>query len=347
MKKTLLIILTMVLVIGSITGCGGNSGNTGQTTEKETKPIVLKLAHVEAMDRSIHTSAEDFKKFVEEKTNGRVEVQLFPNGQLGGDKDVLEGIQLNTIQMSIMGASVLGSFDDKFGVLDLPYLFDSYEDMSKAVCGPLGDLYNSWLLEYGFMGLGFEYDGARSISNNVRPINSVADVKGLKLRVMQTQVYISMMNLMGANPTPMSFTELYTSLAQGVVDGQDNPPSIAYTNNFQEVQKYYSWTRHTFQNGVIVTSKAFMDSLPGDIRDVIIEGALMMQNTQRDFERSLESDYEKKIGESGTCTVNEVPAANMKGFRDAVAPIYDEFRGLIGKDVMEQVLAAAGKTGQF
>lgn len=349
-KKWICGALALALCVSTLSGCGNSgspgAGSGGAGTASAEDPIVIKVALTDSEERTLYKALENFETYLETESDGKLQVELYPNGQLGGDKEALEAIQLGTLQMTVCGASVMGSFDKRLGMLDLPFLFDDYEEMTAAVVdGPLGELYASICEEYGFQVLGYDYDGARCISNNVRPINTVADCKGLKLRVMETDVYISLMKAFGANPTPMSFTELYTAMSQNVVDGQDNPPSIAYTSKFHEVQKYYSWTRHSFQNSPFFISKSFYESLPADLQAIVTEGAKQMETEQRAAELANEQETERLIEESGVCKTNEV--SDRESFKKAAKVVYDDFRELIGEDEVERILEAAGKSGVY
>lgn len=353
-RMAMSVLVTVAMTVG-MTGCGnsssqksdakGTASGTEQAAEQaaETNQEVYKIviADEDNEERTTNQCALKFKERVEKESNGRLSVELHCNGELGGDQETFEGMQLGTIQMVMCGASALGNYDARFGMLDFPFLFDNYEEMTEAVNGELGELYNSVAEEYGFKVMGWMYDGARSISNNVRPINSLEDVKGLKMRVMQNDMYISMFKAWGTNPTPMSATEIYTALSQGVIDGQDNPPSLGYSQKYYEVQKYYSWTRHTFQNCLVLTTTAWLDSLPEDLRKIVEDAALDMAAEQRVMERENETKLEKLIDESDSCTTNEV--ADRDSFKEASAPVYEEMRKKMGSDFVDQVLKAAGK----
>lgn len=358
MKKSFRVVMSVLVtaaVIAGTTGCGKSPSQKADVKEGEAdtkqaaeqagdtngKVYKIVIANEDNEERTVNQCALKFKERVEKESNGRLSVELHCNGVLGGDQETFEGMQLGTIQMVMCGAAALGNYDARFGMLDFPFMFDNYEEMTDAVNGELGDLYNSVAEEYGFKVLGWMYDGARSISNNVRPVNSVEDVKGLKMRVMQNDMYISMFKAWGTNPTPMASTEIYTALSQGVIDGQDNPPSMGYSQKYYEVQKYYSWTRHTFQNCVVITTTAWLDSLPEDLRKIVEDAAADMAAEQRVMERDNETKLEQLIDESDSCQTNEV--ADRESFEEASAPVYDEMRKHMGDDFVDKVLKAAGK----
>ena len=348
-KMAMSIAVLMAMTLGMI-GCGrtpsdsssaSNKGSSDAAVNNDSKIYKIIIADEDNEERTTNQCALKFKERVEKESNGRLVVELHCNGELGGDQETFEGMQLGTIQMVMCGAAALGNYDARFGMLDFPFLFDNYEEMTAAVTGELGELYDSVAQEYGFKVLGWMYDGARSISNNVRPINSLEDVKGLKMRVMQNDMYISMFKAWGTNPTPMSATEIYTALSQGVIDGQDNPPSLGYSQKYYEVQKYYSWTRHTFQNCIVVTTMDWLNSLPDDLRKIVEDAAKDMAAEQRIMEHDNEAELEKLIDASGTCTTNEV--ADRESFKAASTPVYEEMRERMGSDFVDQVLKAAGR----
>ncbi len=335
MKKLFVIMLAMMMVL--VAGCSGNS----DTQPSEIDVIVFKVAHTLTEDTTGHKALVEFEAFVEKETAGAVDVQLFPNGELGGDRQALDGVSLGNIQMSTMNASVLSGYDERFSVLDLPFLFKSQKKMEAAINGELGALFNSWMEEAGFMGLGFQYEGARSVSNNVRPIYTTDDLNGVKIRVMETPMYISLFNALGANPTPMSFNELYSGLQQGVVDGQDNSPIVTYTTALHEVLDYYSLTKHTYSNAVIVTNKDYMDKLPEDVRNTILKGAqTYLVDKQRKEETALEGEYLDKMKEEGV-QINEITPENLLLFTEKASVVYDEFRDKLGNEVIDKVIELA------
>lgn len=346
MKKRFLSLTMALMLILAMTACGGKQTSDGDASNSDAAAssadtYVIKFAHTDSEDSTTHYGAAAFKRIVEEKTDGRVQVEIYPNGQLGDDPEVLEAIQLGTIQMTTCGASRLSNFGQEFAMLDLPFMFDSYDEMTAAVVGgELGQIYSDRADANGFKILGFLYDGARCISNNVRPIYTVDDCKGLKIRVMQNDLYINLMKAFGANPTPMAMTELYSALSSGVVDGQDNPPALGYAAKLHEVQKYYSWTRHTFQNAPLVLSGAFFESLPADLQSAVVEAGLEAADEQREFSSSQELEFQDKIAEEG-CQTNEV--SDMDSFRNACSSVYDDFRSTVGDELMDQILTAAGK----
>ncbi|HZK02230.1 MAG TPA: TRAP transporter substrate-binding protein [Anaerovoracaceae bacterium] len=339
MKKLLSVLLISLLVF-ALVGCGGSSdGEGGGGDAQET--IVIKAAHVEVEDRAIHEGLVKFGEYIAEESDGVLKLEIFPNGELGDDSDVVESILLGTVQMTVPGSALFTSYDEKFAVMNLPYLFNSKEEMDAAFTGEFGDLLGEWFEEYGFKLLGFNYDGARCMSNNVRPIFTPADMKGIKYRVMDSNLYIDMFKYMGANPTPMGYGEVYTALQQGVIDGQDNPPGLTYGSKFNEVLKYFSVTQHVYANCPAIIGADFFNSLDKEYQDIIAAGAkLYLEDWQRGEESAAEEEYIELIKEAGT-EVNYLDEAGIKAFQESVQPLYDSYRQKLGDDIMDKVLEYA------
>lgn len=324
MKKIFIALLILILAMGTLTGCNSGTDNAGDSSQEK---YVIQLAHVEAEGRSVYAAAEDFKKYVEDQSEGVVTVNILPNGQFGGDMEGIEGTALGTIQMTMASTAPLASYNDNFMILDLPFLFTSREDCYSAVDGELGKALDDLLPQYGLINLGYADNGLRHITNNVRPINEPNDLKGIKIRVMQSPVYIDMFNLLGANPTPMSFSEVYTALQQGTVDAQENGAGLVYATKFQEVQKYYSLTGHVYSLDAVLINDKFYNNLPENLQNIISKGAKdILIDGQRQFEANDDAGFIKKLQDEGMI-VNEITPANLEKFKNAVMPMYDQYKG--------------------
>ena len=339
LKKTSKAISVLLSCMLLLAGCKQEGATTNPSAsaaaENKDGKITIRVAHIEAEDRSTHKSLLKFKEYVEKESNNRVSIEIFPNGLLGGDKESIEGVELGTIQMSLPAVSVLSSYDPKFGLIDMPFLFKSDEAIFKALDNELGANYDKTLEEKGFHNLGYNYNGPRCISNNARPINEPKDLEGLKIRVMESPVFIDMFKALGANPTPMSFGEIFTALQQGTVSGQENAPSLVYASKFYEVQKYYSITDHTYSVMAILMNKKFFNDLPEDIQKIITTGANEhLIKYQRELERSENADYIKKLERTGM-KVNFITPENHAKFVEAVKPVYTKNEPVIGKELFD------------
>ncbi|MBP7078055.1 MAG: 2,3-diketo-L-gulonate-binding periplasmic protein YiaO precursor [Synergistetes bacterium ADurb.Bin155] len=277
-----------------------------------------------------------FKPLVETNSKGRIAVELFPNGQLGDDREMTEAVQLGSIEICIPATGALASFDKRVQVLDLPYLFVNEEQAFKALDGELGKKINSQLPELGFVNLGYPHNGFRHVTSNVKPIYKPEDLKGLKIRTMEIPAHIDFFRSVGANPTPMSSGELYAALMQGTVDAQERPVEMIYDGKFYEVQKYVSKTRHCYSATVVLASKAFLDKLPEDLREVVESAARVFVLGQRDMIMGLEEERFKALEAKGM-QINEVSPEQMVAFQRAADPLYDKYEDVIGKEIMDIV----------
>lgn len=325
---------SFTIILGCLLSCFFVLGAGVNQTEAAGK-FTIRIAHIEAEDRSTHKALLKFKDYVERESGGRLDIKILPNGQFGGDKASIEGVELGTIHMALPAVSVLTSYDERFGLLDMPFLFKSEKAIFDSLDGEIGAIYNTILDSKGFHNLGYNYNGPRSISNNTRPINEPDDLKGVRIRVMETPVFIDMFNALGANPTPMAFGEIFTGLQQGTVSGQENAPSLVYASRFYEVQKYYSLTAHTYSIMAILMNKKYCNKLPADMQKILQDGAdTWLIKYQRELESSETADYIKRLGEKGM-QVNEISPENKVKFIKAVQPVYAKNEPKIGKDLFE------------
>jgi tripartite ATP-independent transporter DctP family solute receptor len=336
-KKSLVLILAILLMGLLVVGCSQQSEapEPGEA-EVEAEAIVLKVAHVEAEDRSTHQATLEFEKYVEEQSEGRVDVQIFPNGQMGGDEQMTEAVALGTLHMTMPATAALTMYDTKFGIGDMPFLFKNEQAAFNAMDGELGAKMDE-LLPAELYNFGYNFNGVRNISNNVRPINEPADLIGIKMRVMQSPVYIDLFETLGANPTPISFGEVYTALQQGTVDGQENAASLTYASKFHEVQKYYSLTGHTYSFLPVLINKKFYQGLPEDIQKILADGARQyLIEYQRELELRDNDKFIQLIKDSGT-EVNEITPENHQKFVEALKPMYEKYQQEFGQELFDIV----------
>ena len=275
-----------------------------------------------------------FKPQVEKLSNGRIKVELYPNAQLGGDRELCEGVQMGTIQMVVSSTSALAGFDKRIQVLDLPYLFTTRKAAFDAVDGELGKKLNSYLEKKGFLVLGYQENGFRHVTNSKRPIKSPADLKGLKIRTMENPMHIAFFKELGANPTPMSWGELYTALQQGTVDAQENPYAMIDDGKFYEVQKYVSETGHLFSYEIIIANKKFMEKLPADLRKIVDDAAHRAVMAQRARMEKEEAVFKAKVTKTGL-KANTLTPEQKKPFVDATKKVYSQFEKDLGKEIMD------------
>jgi tripartite ATP-independent transporter DctP family solute receptor len=240
------------------------------------EPIVLKLAHADATDvftSRKHAQCVFFANTVNAKSGGRIEVQVYGAGALGAEREYVEGIMAGTVQAGI-ASGVLGGFLPEVMVTDIPYLFPSESIAWKVLDGPFGEKLSQMLLEKtGMRNLAFAEVGFRHFTNDVRPIKTPEDVKGLKIRVMETPLFVNLINALGGSPTPIAWTEVYTALQTGVVDGQENPVSSTVFANLYEVQKYITLDGHVYGVDWFLINNDFFENLPEDLQYIVFDAA--------------------------------------------------------------------------
>lgn len=339
MKKKIAVVLMVFMVLSVFTGCAQKPAEPAKPAAPPApEKIVIKIGHVTAENHSVHITCQEFEKYVEQQTGGKVDVQIYPNAQLGGDRQMTEAVALGTLHICLPTTSALSAYNPKFAVMDMPFMFKSKEAAFKAVDGELGVKFNELVKPVGIRILGYNDNGIRHISNKVRPINEPKDLKGIKMRVMENPVFIDLFKALGTNPTPMSFGELYTGLQQGTVDGQENGASLVYASKFYEVQKYYSLTGHLVSIVAIIVNDKFYEGLPADIKQVVNDGVKKyMVDMQRDMETKGESEYLKKLEEAGM-KINTITPENYKKFVDAVKPMHEKYKATIGQDFFDLAL---------
>jgi len=277
---------------------------------------------------------EYFVKPIEEGSQGRIKVELYPNAQLGGDREISEGVQMGTIQMAIPASAPLAGFDKRVQVLELPYLFTTKQAAFEAADGILGEKLNSYLAAKGMLILGFQENGFRHVTNNRGPVRTPADLKGIKIRTMENPIHLAFFKAVGANPTPMSWGELYTALQQGTVDAQENPYAMIVDGKFYEVQKYVSETGHVFSFEVLIANKKFMDNLPADLNELVVKSAREATLKQREFMDEEEAAFKDEVLKAGM-TANSLTPEEKQPFVDAAEKIYPMFEKDFGEEVME------------
>jgi len=234
-------LLSMVaLCIGLLAGCGGGEKQPASNQAKSSGVVEIKLSHSSpAVDDRLEAACQAFKKHVEEKTGGKVKVTTYPNSQLGGEREQLEGVQLGTIQMAALSSGPLPGIFPQIMVFDLPYLFASQKAAFEVLDGPTGqEIFDLMKAKTGIRGLVWGENGFRHFTNSVRTVTKPSDMQGLKIRTMENPAHMAIVKALGASPTPMAFNEVYSGLQQKTIDGQENPISLIVSMKFYETQKY-------------------------------------------------------------------------------------------------------------
>ena len=295
-----------------------------------TAQTEIKLGHVLAPSHSWHKAAEGFAADVKLQTANRVNIVLFPSGQLGNEKTMLEGMQIGSIHGGIIGTGSLQPFDAKFGVVEMPYAWQSQQHAYRALDGDLGKALEKLADSKNLVILSWWENGYRHITNNRGPITTPADLKGLKIRVTPDKVRLDTFTTLGASPAPLAFGELYSALQQGVFDAQENPLSIIYTSSFFEVQKFVSLSGHVWGAASLILSKPVWNRISADDRKIVTAAAAKWRDTQRKMVQDSEAETVANLKAKGMA-VNEVDKA---AFAKAVEPIWKNYEPVLGTELL-------------
>jgi tripartite ATP-independent transporter DctP family solute receptor len=292
---------------------------TALPAQAETK---LKLATVTPAHHAYAKGAQEFARLVKEGTNGEVIIKVYSGGQLGkGERELLEGEQVGTIQMAVTATGPISNFCEDMGVVDLPFLFAGPKHVDKVLDGPIGRKLLDRLEPAGIKGLAFFENGFRNFTNSKRVLLMPADFKGLKFRTMENPVHLASVRQLGAQAVPMSWGEVYTSLQTGVIDGQENPIAIIYAYKLNEVQKYLSLTGHFYSPAPLTMSLAAFEKLKPEHQKIVMEAA----HKAAIYERKLIRDNETKQLEELKAKGMDVRTVDKAIFIEAMVPVYTKF----------------------
>lgn len=334
MKKLLSLVLALLLVLTLAVGCGKGTSEGGDGNEQKQEKLVIKLGHDLLEDTPQHLGALEFKKMVEERTNGRVEVQVFPAGQLGTDIETAEMMQVNTVQAGLVPTAKLSGFHAPLQLIDLPFLFPNREVTYKVLDSELAqDLFKP-MEKIGFKGLAFWESGFKQFTAN-KEIRKPSDFEGMKFRVMESPLLIAQFKALGANPVPIDFAETYNALQQKVVDGQENPLVSITKMRFYEVQSHMMLSNHGYLAYAFLMSKAAWDSLSAEDQEIVQKAALEAATFERNETVKREDGFIKTIEDSGT-TVVRLTDEEIAAFAEAMKPVHKEFEEAIGKELLEK-----------
>jgi len=305
-------------------------------------PIIIKFSHVVAVDTPKGSAADYFKKLAEERTKGKVKVEVYPNSQLYKDKEELEALQLGAVQMLAPSLAKFGPLGAReFEVFDLPYIFDDYADLHKVTQGPIGLGLLKKLESKGILGLAYWDNGFKVMSAN-KPLRNPEDFKGIKMRIQSSKTLDSQMRSLGANPQVMAFSEVYQGLQTGVVDGTENPPSNLFTQKMHEVQKFVTLSNHGYLGYAVIVNKKFWDGLPADIRatlDGAMKDATKFANdvAKKDNDGAIEG-----VRKSGKSEIITLTPAQKAAWKKALVKVHTDRESAIGKDLIQSIYKETG-----
>ena len=305
----------------------------------------IKVSHVVPKEHPFQVGIERYAQLVAEKTGGKMKMRGYPDGQLGAELQSISAAQGGVIEMVLVSTAAAASVVREFGVYDLPFLFNDFREVDEVLDGPTAQRLLDRLPEKGLIGLCYFENGFRHLTNSRRPVAKLEDFKGLKIRTIQNPVFVDVFNTLGANATPMPFTEVYTALESKAIDGQETPYTNIHGNRFYEVQKYVTSTGHIYGNAIVMASKKYWDQLSADEQKVLKESC----TTARDFERRFNREQDPKLLadlKAKGMVHTELAPADRARLRDVLKPVYEKYAKTLGEDVVRQTLAELEKVRQ-
>lgn len=302
----------------------------------------IKFANQNAKGHPVVLGMEKFAELVDQKSGGKLKVNVFPGGALGSDQANVSALQGGSLEMAAMNSGIFASLVKDFAIYDFPFLFGNAKEADAVVDGPFGQGLHKKLEEKGLVGLAYYELGFRELTNSKRPITKVEDIAGLKLRVIPNPINVDWVKALGANPTPLPFPELYAALEQGAVDGQENPVATIKGAKLNEVQKYMTLTNHQYNPQSVVTSKKFWDSLSAPEKKILQDAATESAAYQRTQSRAqLQSGLEDL--KKGGMQVTELSAAEVTKLREKMKPVIAKHTASVGESTVNAMMAELAK----
>ena len=313
-----------ILLLAGLALCVATLGFAGGKKEeaKSSGPISIKIAHHLPADHSLNKHAIKFVELIGQKSNGKIKADIYPNGQLGGQKDLLEALRMGTMDMTYVDTGILANYDMKIGILDLPYVFKNPEHVRKAMAGEAGAmLKDSVLKASGIRMLSIVNSGVRHTLMAKKQIKTIADMKGAKIRTPQAPVMVDTFKAFGANPTAMAFAEVYTAVQTGVIDGLEGIPEFLDQNKMYEVAKMWTETAHNTTCNALCISEKVLQKYPKDIQDVILSSVDESVNYFYTVVSSVDAEHRKHMADNGV----QFLTVDLAPYKAAVAPMVEKF----------------------
>lgn len=298
------------------------------------------FAHVLIEDTPNGQAALRFKEEVEEKSDGRIQINVLPAAQVGGDVEIIEQIQMGLVDIGIPPTATLGNFEPRMQVLDLPFLITDYDTMVETLDGEVGREILDTLDGHNMKGINFWGAGFRHITNNDRQIEKPEDMANIRMRTLQAPIIISTYQNLGANATAMAFTEVYNGLQQGVVSGQENPLANIYTMRFHEVQDYMTLSNHAYHAYAAVMNQDSWNSLPEDLQAIMVEAFDNGRDTARELTLQDEASILEAIKDD--ITIYELTPEQRDAFIAASMPVHQEYESIVTPELLHKVYDAVG-----
>lgn len=332
MRWRLAVLLTLLVFV--IVGCGGKQAD--QPKGKEEFKAQYKIATMTPANHMYSQGAQKFADLIKERTNGRIQITVYPDGQLGkGERELLEALQQGNVDLYAGSTGPVGGFSPSMLIVDIPFLFRDYSHVDKVMDGPIGKQLLADLEKANLKGLAFWENGFRNLTNSKKSVKTPEDAKGLKIRTMENKVHITAWKEAGVIPTPMAWAEVYGALQQKVVDGQENPLAVISTSKLNEVQKHLSMTQHVYSPAPIIMSLKKWQAMPKEDQELFLKTALEVAPWQRKLGRDSEAKMLAELEQKGMVIVKDIDKA---AWQKSMQPAFDEFAKQFGKDKIEAIM---------
>ncbi|WP_228551124.1 TRAP transporter substrate-binding protein [Sporosarcina cascadiensis] len=345
MKKNLMLIFSLLLLTVFVAACGNDksdntegsadaaTGDDKAASNGETKKLRISLG---LNDKTpLYKSSEKFKELVEEKTDS-LNVEIYHSGQIADDRSAIEMLQFGTLEITIPSTAPFTSFVPEYGVFDLPFTLKNTDVVDKVLQGEIGDELAEKASEQGVKQLAWWENGFRQLTDSKRPVKTIEDLKGLKIRTMENDIHLGAWKAMGANPTPMAFTELFTAMQQKTVDGQENPYPTILLEKYPEVQKYLTETNHIYSPFIFLISQKTWDGLTPEEQEIVESAAIEAGEHNRQLSRETAKSALEEL--KGQMEYNKVSDEELEAFREAVQPVIEKHKSSIGEEFVEKYL---------
>ncbi len=324
-KRILSAFMVVTIMVTFLTGCASETKTSNDETEngESTKSIALRMSQASAADGAIGLSMERFSELINERTNGRYTINTFHNGQLGSERDNIEAVQMDNLDIAVVNQAPLSNFVPEIGAVDLPYVITSYEHADNVFLGEVGDEFLNRLANHKIQGLTIWESGFRNLTNSKKEVNSVDDVKGLRIRVMENKIHQDLWRILGADPVAMAWGDAYTALQQGAIDGQENPATVIDKNNVGEVNKNMAITEHVYSTVFIIMSPKTWNALSAEDQKIFKEAAVEAGLYERKLSREMDQEAVSNLESMGV----KVTYPDKQGFIDATEKIRKKYGG--------------------
>lgn len=316
------------------------SAAMSQAVGQDMPDLALKFGHPYNEDHPLAKGAQKFADIVREKSGGKIDVTVYPNSTIGSSRDLVESMQIGAVDFALVPTTNVASFYEPLDIFYLPFLFRDKEHAYAVADGPVGQkLYADMLAKIGIRTLAMFESGFRTITTRDTKVEKPSDMQGIKFRVVNNPLNVATFKALGANPTPMALSEVFTGLQQGTVDGQDNPVGNVKAFGFDKVQKYITLSHHQWAGIMFLADDKMWQELPETVQQLFQETALETQEWER---KALNEQEEKDLAamEAGGMTVTRLTPEQSKAFQDAMQPVWDEYRGKLGEELIQSAVDA-------